>query len=88
MFFNNYPILRLLIPFAIGIGIAYWSPLSLSLPMIILLTSLCWLFSLGLQYKKTLTTTLFSGICLQILFVLAGFCLTCIHFRYRNADFD
>lgn len=88
MFFNNYPILRLLIPFAIGIGIAYWSPLSLSLPMIILLTSLCWLFSLGLQYKKTFTTTLFSGICLQILFVLAGFCLTYIHFRYRNADFD
>lgn len=85
MFFRNYPILRLLIPFALGIGVAYWSNLELSLPMILLTMSVCWFVSLVLQHKKTLLTTLFSGIFLQILFLVAGFCLTCIHFQNQNA---
>lgn len=87
MFFRNYPILRLLIPFAIGIGVTYWTPLSLSLPKILLLMSICWFVSLVLQPKKTLSTTLLAGIFLQILFLLAGFCLTCIHFRNENFEF-
>lgn len=87
MFFRNYPILRLLIPFAIGIGMAYWTSLSLSLPKFLLLMCFCWLVSLVLQHKKTLTTTLLSGIFLQILFLFAGFCLTCIHFRNENIEF-
>lgn len=81
MFFQNYPILRLLIPFALGIGVAYWTPLELSRSATLLLMSTCWLVALLLQHKKTLTTTLLSGIFLQIMFILAGFCLTCIHFR-------
>ena len=81
MFFRNYPILRLLIPFALGIGVAYWTPLELSRSATLLLMSTCWLVALLLQHKKTLTTTLLSGIFLQIMFILAGFCLTCIHFR-------
>lgn len=88
MFFKNYPILRLLIPFALGIGVAYWTPLYLSLPMILSLMGACWLVAMSLQHKKTLTTTLFSGIFLQILFTIAGFCLTCIHFRNENTAFD
>lgn len=87
MIFRNYPILRLLIPFVLGIGVAYGSPLSLSLPMILWLISICWFVSLILQHRKTLTTTLLSGIFLQILFVLAGFSLTCIHFRNENTEF-
>ena len=85
MFFRNYPILRLLIPFAIGIGVAYWTPLELPLLIVLLAMSACWLVSLGLQHKKTLATSFFSGIFLQILFVLVGFCLTCIHFRNENS---
>ena len=88
MFFNNYPILRLLIPFALGIGVAYWSPLDYSLPLILWLMIGCWIISWGYQCKKTLSSTLFSGIFLQILFTLTGFCLTCIHFRNQNAVFD
>ena len=87
MFFRNYPILRLLIPFALGIGVAYWSPLNCSLPILLSLMCACWLVSLVLQHKKTLTTTLLSGISLQILFVLAGFCLTCVRFRNDNVAF-
>ncbi len=84
MFFRNYPVLRLLIPFALGIAGAYWLPLELSKTLILSLMIVCWLVALALQHKKTLTTTLLSGIFLQILFVLAGFCLTCIHFRNDN----
>ncbi|MBO4655361.1 MAG: ComEC/Rec2 family competence protein [Bacteroidales bacterium] len=87
MFFRNYPILRLLIPFALGIGLAYWSQLELSILIVLWTMFACWLISLGLQHKKTLTTTLFSGIFLQILFVFAGFCLTCICFRNKNSEF-
>ncbi len=87
MFFRNYPILRLLIPFTLGIGVAYGTPLSLSLPMTLWLISICWFVSLILQHKKTLSTTLLAGIFLQILFLLAGFCLTCIHFRNENFEF-
>ena len=87
MFFQNYPILRLLIPFALGIGMAYWSPLDLSFPLIFLLMSICWFVSLWFQHKKTLSSTLFSGIILQFLFLFAGFHLTCIHFRNNEASF-
>ena len=86
MFFQNYPILRLLIPFAFGIGMAYWMPLELPLLIVLLAMGTCWLVSLVLQHKKTLGTTLFSGIFLQILFVFAGFCLTSIHFRNENSE--
>ena len=88
MFFNNYPILRLLIPFVLGIGVAYWSPLDCSLPLILLLMFGCWIVSWGFRRKKTLISTLFSGIFMQILFIVAGFCLTCLHFRNQNADFN
>ena len=87
MFFRNYPVLRLLIPFAVGIGVAYWTPLSVSLPTILSLMIVCWLVALALQHKKTLSTTLLSGIFLQILFLLAGFGFTCIHFRNENSEF-
>lgn len=87
MFFRNYPILRLLIPFALGIGVAYWSTLELSLSIILSLMGVCWFVALALQYIKNLTTTLWSGIVLQILFILAGFCLTCIRFRNENTVF-
>ena len=84
MFFRNYPILRLLIPFVLGVGVAYWTPLGLSRPVILSLMGVCWLVAVVLQHRKTLTTTLLSGIFLQILFMLAGFCLTCIRFRNDN----
>lgn len=87
MFFRNYPILRLLIPFALGIGVAYWTPLDGSPRVVLLSMSICWLVSLGLQHKKTLATTFFSGIFLQILFVFVGLCLTCIHFRNEKSEF-
>lgn len=87
MFFQNYPILRLLIPYTLGIVVAYWSPLDLSFPLIFLLMSICWFVSLWFQHKKTLSSTLFSGIILQFLFLLAGFHLTCIHFRNNEASF-
>ena len=85
MFFQNYPILRLLIPFALGIGVTYWTPLELPLLIVLLAMGACWIVSFGLHHKKTLGATLFSGIFIQILFVLAGFCLTCIHFRNENS---
>ena len=86
MFFRNYPILRLLIPFALGIGVAYWTPLELPLLIALLVMGTCWLVSFGLHHKKTLGATLFSGIFIQIFFVLAGFACTCIHFRNENFE--
>lgn len=84
MFFRNYPILRLLIPFALGIGVAYWTPLEISKTIVLSLMSVCWFIALTFQHRKTLTSTLLSGIFLQIMFILAGFCLTCIRFRNDN----
>ena len=86
MFFRNYPILRLLIPFVIGIGVAYWTPLELPLLIVLLAMGVCWFVSFRLHHKKTLTSTFFAGVFMQLLFVFAGFELTCIHFRNDKSD--
>jgi len=80
MFFRNYPILRLLLPLVLGICMAYWTSLSIAVPWVLLLMLGCWGFSFFLARLKKRTATLLSGLFLQLVFVIAGFELCCLHF--------
>ncbi len=81
MFFRNYPILRLLLPLVLGVCIAYWTSLNIAIPWVLLLMLGCWILSFILNHIKKITTNLWSGVFLQLVFVIAGFELTCLHFR-------
>ena len=80
MIFRNYPILRLLLPLVLGISIAYWTSLSIAVPWVLLMMLVCCGISFCLTRLKKQSAVLLSGISLQLVFVIAGFELCCLHF--------
>lgn len=83
---QNYPVLRVLLPFSIGIGVAYFSRWTFS--TIYLIGMLCFLWAAAYVFYalSKYKTQWVASILIQFLFMVAGFQLS--NFRFQNVISD
>lgn len=83
---QNYPVLRVLLPFSIGIGVAYFSRLTFSNIYLIGILCFLWVSAYIFQGLTKYKTQWIASLLIQFLFMTAGFQLS--NFRFQNVISD
>lgn len=86
MIFRNYPVIRILIPYIIGIILAYVFSPRVSFPWLIAICFALVAFSFLFKEEKKYSIHWLSGLSIQICFLIFGLFLTLLHYENKLSE--
>lgn len=86
MIFRNYPVIRILMPYVVGIFIAYLFSPKVSFPWLIAICCILFAFSFLFKEEKNYSTHWLSGLSIQFCFLLFGLILTLLHYENKISE--